>query len=75
MTHKVVVSGAAPERSALLPRNVMEEVGLQEGASLYVVKTDAGVLLTPFDPDLEESLVAFEVLNAKYSNVLRELAK
>jgi hypothetical protein len=53
----------------------MEKMGLQEGASLYVVKTDAGVLLTPFDPDLEESLEAFAVLNAKYSNVMRELAK
>lgn len=75
MNHKVVISGAERGQGATLPPQVMEEMGLREGASLYVVKTDAGVLLTPFDPDLEESLEAFEVLNAKYSNVLRELAK
>ncbi|HEX8211900.1 MAG TPA: hypothetical protein VF584_17115 [Longimicrobium sp.] len=75
MNDKVVISGAGRGQSATLPSELMEKMGLQEGASLYVVKTDAGVLLTPFDPDLEESLEAFEVLNAKYSNVMRELAK
>lgn len=75
MNHRVVISGAGRGQSATLPVELLEEMGLQEGTSLYVVKTDAGVLLTPFDPDLAESLEAFEVLNAKYSNVLRELAK
>lgn len=75
MNDKVVISGAGRGQGATLPPEVMEELGLQDGTSLYVVKTDAGVLLTPVDPELAESLEAFEVLNAKYSNVLRELAK
>ncbi len=37
MNDKVVISGAGRGQSATLPAELMEKMGLQEGASLYVV--------------------------------------
>lgn len=75
MNRKITVIGADESTNATLPRGVMGEMGISDGESLYLVKTDAGVLLTPLDPELQESMEAFELLSEKYSNVLRELAK
>jgi putative addiction module antidote len=75
MNHKITLVSADESTNATLPREVMGDLGINDGESLYVVKTDAGVLLTSLDPELQESMEAFELLSEKYSNVLRELAK
>lgn len=75
MTCRVPVTRTAAGLSITLPPEIVDSMGLKDGDSLYVVETDAGVLLTPLDPELQESLAAFEALNARYSRVLRELAE
>ncbi len=74
MTNAVTVNGGEGT-SAILPADVLEEMGIEDGTRLYVVRTEAGLLLTQMDPELRESLEAFEVISARYANVLRELAK
>ncbi|HET9685278.1 MAG TPA: hypothetical protein VFP15_14330 [Gemmatimonadaceae bacterium] len=39
------------------------------------MRTEQGILLTPFDPTFEEGMRAFEAVNAEYRNALRELSK
>jgi putative addiction module antidote len=73
MTYIVPVNRTADGLSITLPPEIVENLGLKEGDSLYVVETDAGVLLTLLDPELQGSVEAFKALNAKYSSVLREL--
>jgi hypothetical protein len=36
--------------------------------------TPDGVNLTPYDPDFDDAMAAFERTRAKYRNALRELA-
>jgi hypothetical protein len=45
------------------------------GGDAYVVETDRGVLLTPYDPAFELAMRAYERGAWKYQNALRELAK
>lgn len=40
-----------------------------------MIETENGVLLTPYDPDFERAMVAFQRGARKYLNALRELAK
>jgi putative addiction module antidote len=75
MTRKITVGSVDGTLVATLPEEMAESLGVAAGDTLYAIRTDVGVLLTPHDPAMQESLEAFEVLNAKYSSVLRELAK
>ena len=75
MTRKITVSSTGEGTRAALPPEVMRHLNITEGDTLYAVETEVGVLLTPLDPELQETLDAFEILNAKYSNTFRALAK
>ena len=72
MTYQATLNRTADGWSMILPPEIVENLGLKEGDSLYVAEMDAGVLLTLLDP---EFLEAMERGTAKYANVLRELAK
>jgi putative addiction module antidote len=58
-----------------LPKSLVERLHLQEGDELQAIVTEEGVVLTPFDPNFEEAMKAFEKVRRSYRNTLRELAK
>lgn len=58
-----------------LPKEMLDELHLGDGSDVTVVRTPEGLLLTPTDPDFEETMAAYEVIARKYRNTLRELAK
>ena len=61
---------------AILPAELLTELKVKEGDSLYVVKDPAGgVRLTAYDPDLAAAMEAFDEGRRAYRNALRELAK
>jgi putative addiction module antidote len=53
----------------------VRDMGLQEGDSLYVVKTRDGIELTPFDPDFAEALESARDFIRRYPNALKKLAQ
>jgi len=53
----------------------VREMGLQEGDSLYVVKTRDGIELTPYDPDFAEALEAAGDFMRLYPNAMKKLAE
>jgi antitoxin MazE len=57
-----------------LPKDMVDSLGLKAGDTLTVVRTEQGVLLSPYDPAFEAGMRAFEEVNARYRNALRELA-
>jgi len=52
----------------------MDDLRVEAGESLTVVRTDRGILLTPYDPAFEQGMVAYAAVNAEYRNALRALA-
>ncbi len=56
-----------------LPKAALERLRVKEGDAVYVVETPDGLLLTPHDPDFEESMRIVDDLAARYRNALREL--
>lgn len=61
--------------SATLPKSVAERLNVSAGDTVFLVETDRGVLLTPYDPDFEDSVAAFEQVRKQYRNTLRKLAE
>ena len=45
------------------------------GDEVFIVETENGILITPYDPTFEQSMAAYKRTAAKYRNALRELAK
>ena len=48
--------GVCGSISATLPKDMAERLHLHAGDNVLAVETDAGILLTPYDPELEEAM-------------------
>lgn len=59
----------------LLPKEVADQLHLAEGDTLHVVTDADGAHLTPYDPNFDVAMKAFEQTRRKYRNALRALAK
>ena len=60
---------------ATLPKDLAERFHFEAGDEVLVVETAHGILLSPYDPDVEEGLAIAADLQKTYRNALRELAK
>jgi len=59
----------------ILPRDQLARLKVKDGDPLYVVETDKGIELRPYDPDFDAKVKAFERTSKKYRNALQDLAK
>ncbi|MEO5800605.1 MAG: AbrB/MazE/SpoVT family DNA-binding domain-containing protein [Gemmatimonadales bacterium] len=60
---------------ATLPKDMAERLHLAVGDRILAIETDRGILLTPYDPDVEAGLAIASHTARKFRNALRELAK
>jgi putative addiction module antidote len=72
---KVKVRKIGNSLGAILPIEVAARLRVKEGDSLSVTKTPDGIELSPYDPDFEAAMEAFERGSVRYRNALRRLAK
>lgn len=59
----------------LLPKDVVDHLGLAEGDRLFLVENKDGYRLTPYDPAFEEQMRIAEAGMGRYRNTLRKLAE
>ncbi len=59
----------------ILPKEVLEKLRIKEGDELFATDLPDGLRLTPYQPDFEAAMKAFERTRRKYRNALHELAK
>lgn len=60
---------------ATLPRDMAQRHHLEAGDEVMAVETANGILLSPYDPDVEEGLAIAVEAQKRYRRALRELAK
>jgi putative addiction module antidote len=60
---------------ASIPKEVLEQMNVGEGDSLYVTQTPNGIQLTPYDPEFELAMEAAKNITNRYRNAMKELAK
>ncbi len=75
MVKQTKIRQAGGSLAATIPKDMVDRLQLEAGDSVFVVETDRGLLLTPFDPKFEEALDLYRRGAQKYRNALRELAK
>lgn len=75
MHRKVTARKMGGSIGATLPKEMVDRLNIREGDELTAVETSEGILLTPYDPDFEKSMAAYERGARKYRNALRDLAQ
>jgi len=60
---------------ATLPKDMADRLHLSAGDRMLAVETAEGILLTPYDPTVEQALALASAAAKRYRNALRELAK
>ncbi len=61
---------------AIFPKEVLNELGAEEGDQLYLVKEEPGVYrVSGYDPELAAQMDIFSSVCKRYKNALKELSK
>ena len=58
-----------------LPKSMLDRFHLEAGDEVNVVETADGLLITPFDPDFADAMIAYTRGAKKFRNALRQLAR
>lgn len=72
-TQKVTTTGNS--LAVRIPQNVAERLGLHKGDEVFLIDTEDGFRITPFDPDFAEQMRVAKGVISRYRNALRELSK
>ncbi len=75
MTREITLRQVGGSIGATIPKDMADRLNLEVGDRLFAVETGTGILLTPYDPNVEEGLTLGARAARKYRNALRELAK
>ena len=75
MVKQVTIRKAGGSVGATLPKDMADRLRVEPGDVVFAVETDDGILLTPYDPDVEDALGIASNVAKQYRSALRELAK
>ena len=60
---------------AIFPKEMLAQLKVHQGDTLFIVETPDGILLTPYDPDVEKQLEAGREFMREYRDTFRALAQ
>ncbi len=75
MVRNVKVRRMGGSVGATLPKEMAERLHLEAGDEVLAVETADGILLSPYNPEVEEALAIAAEAQKRYQGALRELAK
>ncbi len=58
-----------------LPEDMVQRLRLEAGDEVLVVETPGGILLSPYDPGMDDGLAIAVEAQKRYRRALRDLAK
>jgi len=75
MVREVKLRQVGGSVGATLPKDMADRLNLGAGDRVLAVETERGILLSPYDPTVEQALAIAARTAKKYRNTLRQLAK
>jgi putative addiction module antidote len=75
MVREIILRQAGGSVTATLPKDMADRLHVGAGDKVYAIETEHGVLLTPYDPNFDDAMQAFEEVRRQYRNTLRKLAE
>ena len=74
MYKEVTIRRIGNSLGTTIPKKMLERHRLSQGDKVYIVETEQGLLITPYDPDFAEAMAGYEEGAKAYRNAMRELA-
>jgi putative addiction module antidote len=59
----------------VLPKDVLRQMNVEKGDTLFLTRSPLGWVLTPYDPQIAEQVEAGRAFIKQYRDTFRELAK
>jgi antitoxin MazE len=75
MVREVTLRQIGDSIGVTIPKDMAERLHLAVGDRVLAVETDRGILLTPYDPDVEAGQAVAARAARTFRNALRELGK
>lgn len=75
MADKLKIRKIGNSVGLILPKEVVEHLRVGEDDTVHYVVDSDGLHVTPYDPEFDAAMKAFERTRRKYRNALRALAK
>ncbi len=75
MVHQITLRKAGGSITATLPKSATDRLNVKAGDKLFMVETDRGLLLTPYDPEFDDAIEAFQEVRRQFRNTLKKLAE
>jgi len=69
------VTGIGNSVGVVLPKDLLARLRVSKGDHLYVVETQNGIELTPYDPEFATQMDAAEAIMRDNRDVLKKLAE
>lgn len=75
MVRTVTVRQTGTSVSATIPKEIAERLHIDAGDKVFMLETENGVLVTPYDPIIEQAMNVYGRVAKKYRGALRKLAR
>lgn len=75
MNRQLKITTVGNSVGVVLPKEILERLRVGKGDSLYVIETQQGIELTPFNPEFAAQMDAAEQIMREDRDVLKRLAK
>ncbi len=72
---KLKVRRVGNSLGVILTKDVAERLHVAADDTLFMTETPDGIQLSPYDPEFEAAMKAFEKTRDKFRNAFRELSK
>lgn len=73
MAKEIKIRRSGGSLSATLPKEYAEHFHLAEGDKVFVIQTEEGILMTPYDPECSKAMEIYKRGARKYRDALNEL--
>ncbi|HXF23922.1 MAG TPA: AbrB/MazE/SpoVT family DNA-binding domain-containing protein [Gemmatimonadaceae bacterium] len=57
-----------------IPKAILDRFKLAEGDAVFIVETEEGMLITPYDPEFKDAMAIYEEGARAYRNAMHELS-
>jgi len=73
--HTLKLTSIGTSTGAIFPKELLAQLKLEKGDQIYAVETPDGILLTPYDPTIQDQLDIGRDFMKKYRDTFKVLAK